>query len=201
MNSRFKRITSTTALFLALAMGAMYLPSGLAASAGDPSASPQQATAVLTTSGNQSVIVNGANANSGATIMPGAVIETPAGVGASLSMPGHFTLDLAPGAKVSVEFDGNSIKVTVLQGCVVLHTTKGTSGEVDTSRGEAGKTAGTKGGRLDICDSTVATAPASAEPTGGLSQTGGVLIGAAGMTAAILIPILTGGNNPSNSAP
>ena len=67
--------------------------------------------------------------------------------------------------------------------------------------GEAGKTNSSKGGRLDICDPSIATAPASAEPTGGLSETGGVLIGAAGMAAAILVPILTGGNNPSNSAP
>jgi hypothetical protein len=182
-------------------MGALYLPAGLAASAGEPSASPQQATAILTTAGNQSVIVNGASANSGATIMPGAVIETPSGVGASLSFPGHFKLDLSPGAKVSVEFDGDSIKVTVIQGCVVLHTMKGTTGEIDTSKGEAGKTDGSKDLRLDICDPSIATAPAAVASTGGLSETGGVLIGAAGMATAILVPILAGGKNPSNSAP
>jgi hypothetical protein len=83
----------------------------------------------------------------------------------------------------------------------VLHTKKGTTGEIDTSNGVAGTADGTKDARLDVCDPSIATAPAAAAAPGGLSQTGGVLIGAAAMGAAVLIPIFGGGGNPSPAGP
>ena len=199
MESRFNRIASATALCLALAIGQLCLPVSFAESAGNGNASPQEATAILTTAGNQSIMVNGASTISGATIMTGAMIETPGQVGASISMAGHFSLDIAPGAKLSLEFDRGRIKVNVIQGCVVLHTQKGTTGEIDTSKGVSGTAAGSKDARLDVCDPSIATAPAAAAAPGG--QTGAVLIGAVAMGAAVLIPILTGGNNPSPGAP
>jgi hypothetical protein len=201
MDSRFKRITSGTAILLALAIGQMYLPVSLAESAGDALAkSSQQATAILTTAGNKPITVNGASAMTGATITPGAMIETPDQVAAAMIMPGHFTLDIAPKAKLSVEFDGNSIKVNLIQGCVVLHTIKGTTGEIDTSRGVAGKTDGSKDDRIDVCDPSIATAPAAAA-AGGLSTGGKIAIVAAVVGALALIPILSGGDNPSPGAP
>ena len=202
MDSNIKRITSAIALSLALAMGLVYLPVGLAAAAGTasaPSLLPQQATAILTTAGNRPVTVNGASAVGGTTIMTGAIIETPGQVGASISLPGHFSLDIAPGAKVSVEFDRNGIKVNLIQGCVVLHTEKGTTGEIDTSKGVSGTAAGSKDARLDVCDPSIATAPAAA--AGGLSTGAKVAIIAAAAGVVALIPILTGGNNPSPGAP
>ncbi|HEV7744969.1 MAG TPA: hypothetical protein VGO56_08225 [Pyrinomonadaceae bacterium] len=203
INSKFKRIGSATALVLALAIGLLYLPASLAATAkgSAPSPFPQQATAVLTTGNNQSIIVNGASASSGATIMTGAMLETPDQIGASMSIPGHFTLDITPNAKLSVEFTANGIKVNLIKGCIVLHTKKGTTGEIARSNGVVGTADGSKDARLDVCDPSIATAPAAAAETGGLGQTGGVLIGAAAMGSSILIPILTGGDNPSRSAP
>lgn len=204
IKSKFKSVSSATALILTLAIGLLYLPVSLAApakSVGAPSALPQQATAVLTIGNNQSIMVNGASTLSGATVMTGAMLETPDRISASLSIPGHFTLDIAPNAKLSVEFTTDGIKVNLIQGCVVLHTTKGTTGEIDTSRGVAGKTDGSKNDRIDVCDPSIATAPAAVATAGGLSQTGGVLIGAAAMGTAVLVPILTGGSNPSPGAP
>jgi hypothetical protein len=203
INSKFKRICSATALILALGIGLLGLPTSLAASANSaaPSLFPQQATAVLTTGNNQTIMVNGTSSSSGATIMSGATLETPDQIGASMSIPGHFTLDIAPNAKLSVEFTANGIKVNLIKGCIVLHTKKGTTGEIDTSRGVIGTADGSKDARLDVCDPSIATAPAAAAEAGGLSQTGGVLIGAAAMGAAVLVPILTGGNNPSPANP
>lgn len=201
MNSSHKRLTPMTALILALAL--MTLPVGFTAAAGNtsvPSLLPQQTTAILTTAGNQPVTVNGTSATGGTTILTGATIETPDQVGAAMSLPGHFSLDIAPRAKVSVEFDRNGIKVNLIQGCVVLHTTKGTTGEIHTSRGVAGKTDGSKDDRLDVCDPSIATAPAAAAG-GGLGTGGKVAIVAAIAGAAALIPILTGGSDPSPSAP
>ena len=202
INAKFKRICSATTLVLALVIG--LLPTSLAATAKSGAASlfPQQATAVLTTGNNQPIMVNGTSTGSGATIMTGAMLETPDQIGASMSIPGHFTLDIAANAKLSVEFTAGGIKVTLIKGCVVLHTKKGTTGEIISSSGTVLGTAnGSKDARLDVCDPSIATAPAAAATAGGLSQTGGVLIGAAAMGAAVLIPILTGGNNPSPARP
>ena len=203
-NSKFKHTSSATALALALAIGLLYLPISLAASAssGAPSPVPQQATAVLTTGNNQPIMVNGASSSSGATIVSGATLETPDQIGASMSIPGHFTLDIAHNAKLSVDFTTSGIKVTLIKGCVVLHTKKGTTGDIVSSNGTTLATAdGSKDARLDVCDPTIAAAPAAAAEAGGLSQTGGILIGAAAMGAALLIPIFGGGNNPSPANP
>jgi hypothetical protein len=201
MDSKFKRITSAIALFLALAIGQLYLPVSFADSVGNATASPQQATAILTTAGNRPVMVNGASAISGATVLTGAMIETPDKVGASMSIPGHFSLDIAPRAKLTVEFDRNNIRVTLIQGCVVLHTLKGTTGEIDTSRGVAGKSDGSRDNRIDVCDPSIATAPAAAGGGGGLGTGGTVAIIAAVAGALALIPLLGGGSNPSPGAP
>lgn len=201
MNPRLKRLGPATALLLALAIGQMYLPASLAGAGGNTNASSQQAGAMLTTTGNKPITVNGASAISGATIITGAEVETPTQVGATMNIPGRFSLDIAPNAKVTVDFDSNGIKVNVIRGCVVLHTKKGTTGEIDTSKGVAATADGSRDARLEICDPSIAAPPVVAATTGGLSQTGGVLVGAAGMGAAILIPILSGGRNPSPGAP
>jgi hypothetical protein len=202
MNPRFKRLISLTALLLALAIGQMILPVSLAGPGGDSSVLPHQATAILTTRSNNPVMVNGANSITGATIMSGAGIETPDQVVATVNLPNHFSLEIEANAKVSVDFDVNGIKVNVIKGCVVLRTKKGTTGEIDTANGVAGRADGSKDARLEICDPTIAAAPAAAAAgTGGLSQTGGVLIGAAGMGAALLIPIIGNGRNPSPGNP
>jgi hypothetical protein len=200
MDSRFKRITSATALLLALAISQAYLPGSLAAPATSASVTSQQASAVLTTTGNKAISVNGANAISGATILTGAAIETPDQVGASLNLPGHFSLDISAKASLSVEFDRNNIKVNLIKGCVVLRTKKGTTGEIDTSQGVAGKTDGSKDARLDVCDPSIATAPAAAaaESTGRTAKTIAIIAGAGSL---LLIPVATRGANPSPGAP
>jgi hypothetical protein len=199
MHPKFKRWTTATALFLALVMGQWYLPVGFAESAASLGATPQQATAILTTGSNGPVTVNGANAVSGATVMSGAAIETTDQTGASLTIPGHFTLDIAPKASLSVQFERNSIKVNLIKGCVMLHTTKDTTGEIDTAHGVA-KSDVSKNDRLDVCDPPLVGAPATAA-AGGLSAGGKIAIVGGVVGALALIPVLTGGNNPSPTGP
>ena len=202
MNSKFKRITSATALLLVLAMGQTYLSVSLAESAGNgnASASPQQVGAVLTTGNNQPIMVNGAKTVSGATVMTGATIETPDQIGASLSIPGHFTLDITPKASLTVEFDQNGIKVNLVKGCVVLHTKNSITGEIDTANGAAKKADGSKETRLEVCDPTIATAPAAAAGTTEMGL-GGKLAIIGAFVGLVSIPLLTGGSNPSPGGP
>lgn len=203
MNCKLKRITSATALLLAFAVAQTYVSVSLAESAGNGNTSappPQQVGAVLTTGNNQPITVNGASTISGATIMTGATIETPDQIGASLSIPGHFTLDITPKASLSVEFDQNGIKVNLVKGCVVLHTKKSTNGEIDTANGAANKADGSRDTRLEICDPTIATAPAAAAGATEMGLGGKIaIIGA--FVGLVSIPLLGGGANPSPGGP
>jgi hypothetical protein len=100
-----------------------------------------QLLARLTTKGNQPITVNGVSASTGESIANGAIIETPAGVDASVDLGPLGSLDLEAGTKIKLEYDGNcatglsgaqgsalekcSVKVTVYAGCVTSHYKQG----------------------------------------------------------------------------
>jgi hypothetical protein len=229
MNSRCKRITTAIALFLIFSVAQVYVQVSFAGpnSKSVPTAGPQQFTAILTTRGNRPITINGASAVSGATILTGAVIETPDQVGATINLGSLGIVDLAPNTKLTLDFDQNgSLKLTLVQGCAIMHASKNTNGEVATSQGTAGTTDPATGGVLDICFPPGASSPsvnqgaaaaaqagagalASSAPAaaggavgggGGLSEAAGVIIGAIGegaMIAAVLILPCDRGNNPS----
>jgi hypothetical protein len=208
MNLRQKRITSAIALLLVFSTTQVYVsvsfagPQPLPAlNVTAPTVPQQPATGVLTTQGNKPITLNGASAISGATVVSGASIETPIEVGGTVNLGNLGSLQIDPNTKLTLEFQNGSVKVMVLQGCVHLRTRKGTTGEIDTSKGVSGTADGSRDAQLDVCDPSIATAPAAAAGPGGLSPTAGVLIGAAGMGAGVLIPLLTGGTNPSPGAP
>ena len=159
---------------------------------------PPQAAAVLTTQGNKPITVNGASATSGATIISGSMIETPAGVSATVTIPGHGTLMIPANTKLTLEFDqAGNIHVALVQGCVVLDTKKGTRGEVDNAQASVGRSDGSSDATIDTCQTR--TIPA-AVGGGGLSTGAKVAIAAAvigGGTTALAFALR--GSNPSPS--
>jgi len=222
-------MTTATALFLLFSVAQVYVQVSFAGpnSKSVSAAGSQQFTAILTTRGNQPITINGVSAISGATILTGAVIETPDQVGATINLGSLGTLDVAPNTKLTLEFDQNrNVKVTLVQGCAILRARKGTTGEVATSQGTAGTTDPATGGVLDICfppgaaaptvnsgaaasagagaSGAVATAGAAAAAGGGISETTGVIIGAIGegalITTALVVPCRRG-RNPSPGEP
>jgi len=192
MDPKSKRIISATALFVAFAVGQVYLTVGFAGSlAVEPGAValPQQPSAILTTAGNKPISVNGANAVSGATIISGALVETPNQVGATIDIPGHSRLEISPNARLIMNFTGSSTKVTLLKGCVTLHANKGVTGEIVTASGkELGKTDPAKDGDLKTCEPI---------PGGGVNPAVIGLIGAGAAVGAIVA--LAGGDGPSSN--
>jgi hypothetical protein len=209
MNFRHKRITTVTSLFLVFAVGQVYLGISLAATrspANLPAVGTPQATAILTTQGNKPITVNGASAVSGATILSGATIETPDGVSATINIPGHGVLEIAANTKLTLEFDQNgNIKVMVNQGCAVLQTRKGTSGEIDNAQGVVGKTDAAKDDMIDVCPG-VKVAGAAASGGGGLFGlgTGGtfaLIAWAGGIGTGVGLALANRGANPSPGAP
>ncbi|HXT62639.1 MAG TPA: hypothetical protein VN696_06350 [Pyrinomonadaceae bacterium] len=196
--SRQKRTTIAISLFLVFATSQVYLVNSFARVNAPSVTTGQQPTGVLSTQGNQAITVNGVSTSPGATILPGATVETPAGVGATIDFGQLGSVQIDPNSRVTVDFQNGSIKVTVLQGCVTLHTKRGTRGEVDT-QGSSRTTDAAKDGVVHLC------APGAVPP--GTSNGGG-----GGLGAKVLVPVFaaTGatfallawrGNNPSPGGP
>lgn len=187
INSRFKRYIAAAVLLLAVVTSQVVLSETLAGPAENANTTSQLSTAILITRGNKPILVNGANAVSAATILTGAAIETPDKVGAVINLPGHFSLEIDPNAKLTMEFDPNGITVTLIHGCIELHTKKGTRGEIVNENGKSlGKTDPAKDGEIDTCDHGGAVFP---------------IVGAAAVDTGLAIGILVNrGRNPSPGA-
>lgn len=201
MKSRRSNKPAILACILIFAVTQVYLGIAFAAPAASGSriATPQALSGVLTTQGNQPVAVNGANATTGATILNGAVIETPDGVTATINIPGHGIITLAASSRVTISLDQNgNVRVSLAQGCAVVHTQKGTTGEIDNAQGMIGKTNPAKDDLVDACPTKVAGAAATA---GGLSTGAKVAIAAAAVGGGVGLAFALRGSNPSPSRP
>src|SRR5258708_13666248 len=156
MNFRYQKITAMTALLVAFAVGQLYIGTTFAEVSSDgvvPEAAPAAIMGVLTTSNNKPITVNGANATSGATIPSGVTIETPSGVGATIRLGRLGSICIAPNTKLSLEFDqqGNLVKVTVNEGCVILRTTKNISGGINGAQRAIVQIPAAAAASLDVC--------------------------------------------------
>lgn len=208
MSLKSNRITTTIAMMLVFATSQVYLGAIFAGPGsvvprtmpGDSVATtPQQTTGILTTQGNKGITVNGATAIGGATIISGASIETPAGVGATISLGSRGSVVIEPNTKLTLEFDQGMIKVMLIEGCVTVHSKKGTTGEIDTPQGVAGKTDPAKDGKVEVCPRRSAAPIVAAAGAGGLFGLGTaatVAIIAGGVTA-VVVPVIVTGRNPS----
>ena len=183
---------------------------------------PPQLVGRLTTRNNQPITVNGLSANTGASIVSGATLETGADQSATVSLGPLGSLDIAPNTKVALTFDEQAnVKAMVTFGCVILRAAKGTTGEIATQQGSAGKTDPAVGGVLEMCFPQGAAAPVvgpgvavgagagAGAPAGAAAAGGGGLFGL-GVPATIAI-LAAGGaaattplffqSNPSGSNP
>ena len=160
--------------------------------------------AALATQGNKPISVNGEPAISGTTIVSGASIETPNGVGASVSIGSLGFLTIQPNTKLTLEFQPGGVKVTVPEGCVTLHTRAGTTGEVESLKNGTGKTDPAKDDVVASCSGSPipepAPAPANNQDFFGLGKAATIaLVG--GIETAVILIIVLNGDNPSPSSP
>lgn len=209
MSFKSKRITTVIALLLVFAtsqvyVGVSFAKPGTVLSGESAAMTPQQATGILTTQGNREITLNGTNAISGATLVSGANIETPTGVGATVNLGGNGSVDIEASSKLTLEFDQSNIKVMLIEGCVTVYTKKGTTGEIATSQGVVGKTDPTKDGKIEVCPrrSAVPIVPAAgAGGLGGLSTAASLAIFGGITATAVIVPIVLRGRNPSPGSP
>ena len=183
----------------------------------------------LTTRGNNPVTVNGNSAKTGETVFSGQSIQTPAGVGATVNIPGLGRVDIAPNSNLTLTFGDGKIDVVLTSGCAILTADRGTAGSLEAG-GSTQRTEGDQGGVLDVCNSTTpgaapivgqgAAAAAGAGAAGGAATaatttaaaSGGLFgLGTAGtvgfitaagiITAAAVIAPCRRGPNPSPGTP
>ena len=193
MGTLKKRIIKATALALALAVTHVCLSAELvqAASArlmAKATAAQGGAQGRLTTRGNNPVTVNGNSAKSGETIFPGQSIQTPAGVGATINLPGLGRVDIAPNSNLTLTFGEGKLDVVLMSGCAILTANKGTAGSMEAG-GSTQRTEGEQGGVLDVCNSTVA----GAAPIAGQGAAAAAGAGAAGGAATATTAAAGGG--------
>ena len=185
---------------------------------------PQQVVARLTTRNNQPITINGLSANTGASILSGATIETGADQSATVNLGPIGQLDISPSTKLILTYDDQrNVKAVVIFGCAKLTALNGTTGELATEQTSIGKTDPAAGGVLEMCLPPGATAPTvgpgvaanagagagAGVPAGAATAGGGGLFGL-GVPATIAI-IAAGGvaattplffqDNPSGSNP
>lgn len=152
--TRHRKVINALALFLLFTMAQVYIQVNFAgpnAKAKESAPLPAQTTGKLTTTGDKPILVNGTSLSSGGTILSGATIDVPDGVGATIDLGPLGQLDLAPNTKVVVEYSNGEVKVRLVQGCAILRTKKGTSGEIKTDQGDTASNDSKKDGVADVC--------------------------------------------------
>lgn len=192
MSTRNQKTKTFLALLLTLSLCHLSLGTALAATM-------LQATGKLVTRGNQPITVNGISTSSGATILSGASVETPDQVGATINLGDFGSLDIAPNTKLQLEFsrDGG-VKVTVVEGCVILRVKQGNYGEINTPEGKAtsNDSAQKQAAILDVCNPK--GAPAAIVNQGAASNAGagaGTVgtVGGEGLSTAAVTSLILGG--------
>src|SRR5690349_20936014 len=216
MNQKHAVGSRVIAALLLLAIVQISLQVGLAepSNTTNPVVVPQQVVARLTTRNNQAILVNGLGANTGASILTGATIETGADQSATVNLGPLGTLDIAPNTKLVLTYDDHgNVKAVLAYGCAILTARKKTTGEIATEQGTAGKTDPAAGGILNVCFPQGAAAPTVTNtlpsvPAAGGSGGGGLFgLGkaatiaiVAGIGAAATTPLFFQ-SNPSGSNP
>jgi hypothetical protein len=148
---------------------------------------PQQFIARLTTTGNQPITVNGASAASGANLLTGAIIETPAGVGATINLGTLGELEIEPGSELTLEFDhnGNVVKVNLRRGCSRLRTNENVNGEIATPDGKTTKSDSKR--RAAVCYAVTGTGVSDGGGLGTGAWTAIILGGAGAIITAVIL--------------
>ncbi|MBV9926045.1 MAG: hypothetical protein JOZ96_13590 [Acidobacteria bacterium] len=183
MSTLKSKIVKATALSLALAvthvcLGAELVRAASARLIAKATGVQGGAQGRLTTRGNNAVTVNGNSAKSGETIFSGQSIQTPAGVGATVNLPGIGRVDIAPNTNLTLTFENGKVDVVLVSGCVIVTANRGNAGSVE-SGGSTQKTEGDQGGTIDVCSSTTP----GATPVVGQGAAAAAGAGAAGGTA------------------
>lgn len=146
MTSKRQKAASAIALLLVFSLSQVYVQANLSSKSSEASAAaPTVArTGKLTTRGNNPITVNGNLTNSGTTILTGTLLQTPAGIGASVQIGKKGLLRMAPKTSLTLNFNDESVDVVLDSGHADLTTAPGMKGSITTPDGKTARTDSTK---------------------------------------------------------
>ena len=204
MAVRKMKALKALALFLVFCFAQVYVQAGL----GNPGAGaiPQRLiTARLTTRNNQPITVNGNTANTGLTILPGAMLETGDQVSATVDLGPLGSVELGPNSKMQLDFDENGFKVKLFRGCAAVKSKGNANAEVATEEGASEKTNNNRKG-FGVCflNGQLSPQTTAAAATGGGGLTGAqiaAIVGAAGAVATLVVVGVGGGGTGRGGNP
>lgn len=157
MSSRSRKALKFIALFLIFSVSQVYVQADFGnrrvneTGAASDTASGKPIFGKLTTIKNQPINVNGNSVSSGTSIRSGTQLQTPDGVGATISLRPMGKLDIAPKTELVLVFDKGNIEVTLIAGCIILTTHEGITGAVKTPQGVTERTDPAKLSSIDVC--------------------------------------------------
>lgn len=189
MLTKNQKITRLLSILLVFCVTPLYVNAELiGAKANSSLALAQDGAGRLRTTGNRQIDVNGNPAPAGTTIMPGASLSTPEGVGATVDLPGIGRVSMSPNSRLSISYTGNSVDVTMTSGCAAVDLTNGNAtGSITAPKGEATRTSATQR-HVDVCYTDGAAAPvvnSGAVAGAAGAAAGGGAAGAAATTGAV----------------
>ena len=132
MTQKSRRAASAIALLLVFSLSQLYVQANLAVKSpkAKTSVAAPARTGKLMTRGNHPVSLNGNSTSSGTTVLSGSELQTPAGVGASVQLGRNGLVRLAPETSLTLNFDNESIDVTLNSGYATLTTNEGIRGSI-----------------------------------------------------------------------
>lgn len=217
MIPRQHKTLKAVALFLSFAVAQVCVQTsagGWKAFAQDAAARAAQNSGVLSTTGNRNILADKTEANSGATILDGMTLETSACVGATVRWGNLEEVSLGTNTVAVINHSDGKTRVVLRQGCaratggrdaeMTIETPDGrtTTAALDGSERKSAQVCFPSGVKSDFNPSCLGGAPLGTASTGAVSTTGGVLAGAIGEIALIIIAIVkTQGDNPSPTSP
>jgi hypothetical protein len=171
---RSKTVSKVLTLALVISLSQVYVQANLTKAGGNKSATvTSKAGARLTgrLTADGPVAVNGNKARTGDTIFPGATIETPAGVGATVQLGALGQLDLSPNTSLTLSFDQGNIQGELLKGCAILSANQGVNGALKLPRGVMKRTEGA-GSTVNACTDGTGNEVATGAKTARLGRNG-----------------------------
>ena len=168
----------------------------------DTATRPPQTLGNLSTSGNRKILVDKNEADTGATILDGATLETPDCTTATVRLGPLTEIRLATNTIAVINYSADKVKVTLKQGCAAVLVGQSAEGTIETPDGkiaQASQLDASNRKRAEVCypDGSKSDFTPSCIPIVFVV----VPIGIGGLVTLAAVAVSSQGDNPSDSAP
>ena len=134
-----QKVVKAVALLLAFSIFQLYTHAGAVGSdveTQDPATSALQTPGILSTSGNRDILVDKNEADTGATILNGALLETSECVSATVRFGPLDEVNLATNTIAVINYGDGKVKVTLKRGCARVRVQRSVEGTIETPDGK-----------------------------------------------------------------